>query len=222
VQSRAASKPAEGKAASPQPTRQELIRQIEALQAENARLREQSLIDTLTGLHNFRYFQEQLDIEMERVRRTAAPCALLMADIDFFKRVNDTYGHEAGNTVLRETASVIKASVRAMDIACRYGGEEFAVILPSTTLDGAVRIGERIRKALKRRTIEHPPVQMSVTISVGAACLHYLEDLSRAQFIELSDSALYKAKRAGRDQVCGASAQAPATEVTPAEKGLLK
>jgi two-component system cell cycle response regulator len=203
------------------PSRAELEHAVEALQAENVRLREISLVDMLTGLHNYRYFLEQIDIEMERVRRTGAPCALLMLDIDLFKRVNDTHGHEAGNAVLREVARVIKASTRVMDVACRYGGEEFAVILPATDLAGAVRIAERIRRTLKRRYVQHADVQVQVTISAGAACFGYLDSLSRAEFIELADAALYKAKRGGRDRVCS-TGETPATEVGLPEKEMLK
>jgi diguanylate cyclase (GGDEF)-like protein len=195
---------------------------VEELQAENARLRELSLVDPLTGLHNYRYFLEQIDVEMERVRRTGAPCALLMLDLDLFKQVNDAHGHEAGNAVLKEAAAVIKAGTRAMDIACRYGGEEFAVILPATNLEGAVKMAERIRRSVKRKNIEHAATPIQVTLSAGAACFGYLDRLSRAEFIELADTALYQAKRGGRDRVCSAATQAPPTEVGPAEKEALK
>ncbi|MFH0810521.1 MAG: GGDEF domain-containing protein [Pseudomonadota bacterium] len=201
----------------------QLLRQVADLRAENERLRELSLIDPLTGLHNYRYFQEQLEIEMERVRRTGAPCGLIMLDLDHFKLVNDNYGHEAGNTVLQEAAAVIKAGTRAMDIVCRYGGEEFAIILPSTTLEEGERIVERIRRALKRRKILYRETPIRVTISAGAACLRYLDPLTQVQFIELADAALYQAKHAGRDQVCSRLPEnALPTEVGPAEKELLK
>lgn len=204
------------------PSRAELARRIEELEAENARLRELSLIDTLTGLHNYRYFLEQLDVEMERVRRTGAPCALLMIDLDLFKDVNDTHGHEVGNTVLKAAAATIKANTRVTDIACRYGGEEFAVILPATNLDGATRMAERIRRSIKRRPVTHAGVAIPLTLSAGVACYGYTDRLSRAEFIELADSALYQAKRGGRDRVCSAAPEASSTEVTPQEKESLK
>jgi len=213
---------AEAAAGSRRLTRQDLLRRVEELEAQNTRLRELSLIDVLTGLHNYRYFQEQIDIEMERVRRTGAPCAILMLDLDFFKQINDAYGHEAGNAVLRETARIIKAGTRAMDIACRYGGEEFAVILPSTSLEGAVRIAQRIRRAIKRAVIEHARIPIKVTVSTGAACFNYLDRVGRDELVELADSALYQAKRSGRDRVCSVSTSAPQSEVTPTEKDLLK
>ncbi len=208
-------------ATSPQPGRAELLRRLGELEAENARLHELSLIDELTGLHNYRYFLEQLDIEMERVRRTGAPCSLLMMDIDLFKRINDGHGHEAGNAVLKACAATIKAGTRAMDIACRYGGEEFAVILPATSLEGAVRIAERIRKTMRRRSISYGSEQLQVTLSAGAACYRFADKTARAELIELADAALYRAKKGGRDQVCQAPEAAVATEVSPAEKELL-
>jgi two-component system cell cycle response regulator len=218
----ASKRPPERRALPRQPGRQDLLRQVAELQAENARLREVALVDPLTGLHNYRHFLEQLDVEMERVRRTGAPCSLLMLDLDHFKQVNDLHGHEAGNTVLRQAAGLIKAGTRATDIACRYGGEEFAVILPATDLEGAVRIAERIRRAVKRRAVRHGESELKVTLSAGAACFRYLETTGRSELVQRADAALYEAKRCGRDRVCRLEVPSPATEVSPAEKELLK
>ena len=129
---------------------------IKALQRRDAELKqalqdlqEQAITDPLTGLLNRRYLQEYLPRELTRATRNGAPVALIMMDLDYFKRVNDTFGHEAGDLVLREIGALLRNNLRASDIACRFGGEEFVIVLPESSLDGARKRAEAIRAATK-------------------------------------------------------------------------
>ena len=164
-------------------------------------LRSQSIRDPLTGLFNRRYMEESLEREMRRATRGRHPVAILMFDLDFFKGFNDTYGHEAGDTLLRLVGQTLQRSVRAEDIACRYGGEEFTLILPEASLDDAVARADEVRRAIRALTIEHrrQPVG-SVTISGGVAMFPDHgptgTDVQRA-----ADAALYRAKALGRDRI---------------------
>jgi diguanylate cyclase (GGDEF)-like protein len=164
-------------------------------------LREQSIRDALTGLFNRRYMEESLDREIHRAVRHNVSVGIVMLDIDHFKRFNDTYGHPAGDVLLRELGRMLRIHIREADIACRYGGEEFTLILPEATLAVTEHRAEHIREAIKRIRVEVdgrtlPPV----TVSAGVAVYpdHGLtgEDLLRA-----GDEALYRAKREGRDRV---------------------
>ena len=124
----------------------------------------------------------------------------MMIDIDFFKKVNDTYGHASGDEVLRTVASIIKAQLRESDIPARYGGEEFAVLLPYTHIDEAKIVGERLRKAVEEASIQLDKLNINVTISMGLAEL--TPDLSGEELFKLADKALYEAKESGRNRVC--------------------
>lgn len=175
------------------------------LSVSNIRLREalrnQSIRDPLTGLYNRRYLEEILERETRRAVRAEQGLGVLMLDLDFFKKFNDTYGHEAGDSVLRETASFLLKSVRAEDIVCRFGGEEFIVILPVADLRVTQARAERIRSKLREITVLHQgqPVGM-VTVSVGVAELPQ-HGTSPKELLEAADAALYRAKRDGRDRV---------------------
>jgi diguanylate cyclase (GGDEF)-like protein len=180
-------------------------------------LREQSVRDGLTGLFNRRYLEATLDRELARAARAGTPLAVVMADIDHFKRINDTLGHDAGDDVLRAIARKLLGSVRASDIVCRYGGEEFVVLMPDASAEAAVARAERLRASLAELD---PPqgagkVLPRVTVSAGVAA--YPDHAgSGAALIALADEALYAAKRNGRDQVrMFTSAQdSPATDGT--------
>ena len=172
-----------------------------------ARLLRSGFTDVLTGWHNRRYLQVRIKEEVARARRDQTRLACLMLDIDHFKRVNDTWGHAAGDAVLRELASRIDVQVRASDVAARYGGEEFIILLPDTDQKSATMTAERIREAVKASSYKLPNGEsIKVTASIGIAST--LPERSGNDLKTLSDSliaradvALYRAKAAGRDQV---------------------
>jgi len=185
------------------------------LSVANIRLREalrsQSIKDPLTGLYNRRYLEETLDREIRRAVRAEQPLGILMLDLDHFKKFNDTYGHDAGDTVLREFASFLGRSIRAEDIVCRFGGEEFVVILPTAELNNAHARAERICSKLRELNVRHQGQSLGlITVSVGVAALP-LHGTSPKELLEAADAALYSAKREGRDRVVDAIAP-PATE----------
>jgi diguanylate cyclase (GGDEF)-like protein/PAS domain S-box-containing protein len=175
------------------------------LSVANIRLREalrtQSIRDSLTGLYNRRYLTEMLDRETRRAVRSEQSLGVLMMDLDHFKKFNDTYGHDAGDTVLRETATFLGKSVRAEDIVCRFGGEEFVVILPAADLKATQARGERIRAKLREQAVLHQGQSLGmITVSVGVAALPQ-HGTSPKDLLEAADAALYRAKREGRDRV---------------------
>jgi len=165
-------------------------------------LREQVITDPLTGLFNVRHFRSALDIELERTLRTSAPTSLMMIDLDHFKRVNDQWGHEVGNQVLKLTARLIKQVTRQLDIQCRYGGEEFVVILPSTSLLLASQVAERLRELIEACEIEVDGGILKVTTSIGLSVRLAHEKGDAAGLIKAADQCLYQAKETGRNQVC--------------------
>jgi diguanylate cyclase (GGDEF)-like protein len=169
------------------------------LEQANDELETLSRTDRLTGLNNRGYWEECLIAEFKRVHRTKAPCTLVLFDIDHFKKVNDTYGHQAGDEVIRITAKLLTECKRTTDIAGRYGGEEFAVILIDTLPEGAMVFAERLRKRVESHTVTHDGKDIRFTISLGLAqCGEDIRDHQR--WIECSDQALYKAKQSGRNR----------------------
>ena len=162
-----------------------------------------SLADTdgLTRLYNHRYFHEQLDREMTRTLRYGRPFCLVLADVDHFKRFNDTHGHLAGDFVLRETSRLLRRSIRAnIDVAARYGGEEFAVILPETNLAGGAAAAEKIRREIASQQVRLDEKALRITVSLGVA--ENAGKFTNSELINRADMALYKAKESGRDRVC--------------------
>jgi diguanylate cyclase (GGDEF)-like protein len=155
--------------------------------------------DGLTGLYNHRRFQEILLEEFKRLNRHSAPVSLLLTDIDYFKKVNDTYGHPVGDLVLKGVSKIIREEIRDMDVPARYGGEEFAVILPGTDAEGGKNIAERLRKAVMEKTFSSDGKSLKVTISIGIATAP-VDAKSREELIEKTDQALYHAKHNGRNQ----------------------
>lgn len=179
-------------------------------------LRVQSVRDSLTGLYNRRYLEEVLDREMRRAGRAGQSMGVLMLDLDHFKRFNDTHGHDAGDAVLRETASFLLKNVRAEDFVCRFGGEEFVVILPTAGLDGAHARAERLRSKMRELNIMHQGKSLGmVTFSVGVAAFPE-HGMSPKDLMAAADAALYEAKRGGRDQVALASAKSAEEMANPA------
>lgn len=175
-----------------------------ALVNENlrARLREQSIRDPLTRLFNRRYLEEAMQIEAARARRTGAPLAVVMADVDHFKRFNDTHGHEAGDALLREVAGQIQAHFRHGDIVCRYGGEEFTVIAPGASLELICRRVDELRRAVREMTIEFRGQRLGpVTMSFGIDVWNAADERSTDTLIGEADRALFRAKRLGRDRI---------------------
>jgi len=158
-----------------------------------------SITDGLTGLWNYRYFTMTIGKEIERSARFGRPLALLMLDLDRFKVVNDTYGHQRGDAVLVELAARVRGQVRDVDTVARYGGEEIVVILPETDVEGAVQAAERICDAVRRRPFgDMSEGEVEVTVSIGAAVFP-THGGSSTTLLRRADEALYEAKDAGRD-----------------------
>jgi two-component system cell cycle response regulator len=168
---------------------------------------ELAITDGLTGLYNRRYFEGHLGTQVQEARREDRPLSVLVLDIDYFKSVNDTYGHDAGDDVLREFARRVRKAVRGVDLCCRYGGEEFVVVMPETDLGTAYAAAERIRERIAAQPfpISGRTREIPVTISVGVAGLAGRDD-TPAKLIKRADEALYAAKRNGRNRVAAEAA----------------
>ena len=176
----------------------------------NAELERLSRTDRLTGLNNRGYLEECLAAEFRRVGRTKRPTSLVMFDIDHFKRVNDTYGHPAGDEVIRQTSRLLRETMRLTDIAGRYGGEEFVVVLIETGGQDACIFAERLRNTIASSPVTHEDDSISYTISLGIAEL--TEDMAnQAQWLEAADSALYASKHGGRNRTTLHPPPAPET-----------
>jgi diguanylate cyclase (GGDEF)-like protein len=170
-----------------------------AVAINNATLYEMAITDELTKIYIRRYFNVRLDSEMRRARRYGHRCSLVICDLDHFKSVNDSYGHQVGDNTLVKVAELIRNSVREIDTPARFGGEEFAVILPETDLAGAKAMAERVRESVAAAKIEGLP--RPITISIGLACYPDHAD-DKGNLIRAADTALYEAKRQGRNRVC--------------------
>jgi len=168
---------------------------------------------------------EALDQEMERTRRTGLPTGLIMIDLDHFKSVNDVHGHQCGNEALRWVAGILRGNVRRLDIPCRYGGEEFSVVLPATRLCHAVRLAERLRVAIMNSPLEYEGVSVPLQASFGVDVYRMGENASVTveEFIRRTDGFLLQAKAQGRNTVCCRDVDAgrPATEITAKERAAL-
>ncbi len=171
----------------------------DSLQRHVQEVRRLAVTDELTGLSNHRRFKDELEREVERAGRFGTPLCLVFIDIDHFKRVNDTHGHSVGDQVLMGLAGVLRANVRNVDLACRYGGEEFGVILPSTDLPAAVRVAERLREAVAEEPLG-TDVAVPVTISAGVSCFG-ADGTTADALLAAADGRLYRAKAAGRNRV---------------------
>ena len=163
---------------------------------------EMAITDPLTGLHNRRYMSRHLDNLMSSAAQSGKELAFLILDIDYFKAVNDGHGHDVGDEVLKEFANRIAANVRGIDLACRYGGEEFVVVMPDTDVTLAFTIAERLRKSIEQNpiTISRAPGALNITISIGIAGSEGPGDSAEA-LLHRADQALYSAKRSGRNRV---------------------
>jgi diguanylate cyclase (GGDEF)-like protein len=174
--------------------------QAELIAARDA-LRQQAATDPLTGLANRRTILEALGVELERCRRSSAPCAVVFADLDHFKHVNDQYGHAAGDAVLSEIAHAMRASLRPYDLVGRYGGEEFVFVLPECEAAGAAAFAERLRQAISTLPVTVGPARLHVTCSLGVAAQDADSGWNVDRLLSAADGALYRAKKEGRDRV---------------------
>jgi two-component system cell cycle response regulator len=163
---------------------------------------EMAITDQLTGLHNRRYMSRHLNALVASARKNGKPVSFIIMDIDFFKAVNDSHGHDIGDEVLKEFASRIAANVRGIDLVCRYGGEEFVVVMPDTDIAFACSVAERLRKGIETTPFEisRAPNSLSLTISIGVAGSEGENDTAQAM-LHRADQALYRAKRSGRNRV---------------------
>jgi diguanylate cyclase (GGDEF)-like protein len=176
---------------------------------ENARLhgqvQRQAVTDELTGLANRRRFLQQLEVEVMRSRRNGSSLGIILADLDDFKRVNDTYGHDAGDEALTRFAEILRATVRDVDLPVRLGGEEFAVLLPDTDVGGAALLAERIRQGLESAEVEHGRDRIKMTASFGVSCFPAAADAD--DLLTDADRRLYDAKRRGKNAVVASAAK---------------
>jgi diguanylate cyclase (GGDEF)-like protein len=157
--------------------------------------------DGLTGLYNNRHFREVLGHQVELSRRYGWPLSLLFLDIDNFKSINDTWGHPEGDLVLKALADFVQSHVRLADVLCRYGGEEFVVLLPQTSWKQAYHMAERLREGIAATPISLSHGDIHITVSIGMSCL--TPHLSGEDLVKAADAALYQAKQAGKNRVCG-------------------
>ncbi len=160
-----------------------------------------SVTDALTGARNREYLDSLLVTELSYADRHDHDLSFVLFDLDHFKSVNDTYGHPAGDTVLVTVADAVRGQLRAEDSLCRYGGEEFCIVLRNIDLAGAHAMGERVRAVIQALTVEHETLKLNVTASVGCASRKELSTVSPSQLISLADERLYKAKQSGRNRV---------------------
>lgn len=182
---------------------------VHRLLKEKAELERLSITDPVTHLSNHRHFHDRMRIEVERSIRHSRPVSLVMIDIDHFKRFNDQFGHPAGDALLRAVAHRLTDLVRSIDTVSRYGGEEFAVILPDTGPETALVVAERVRKSFEEKPFPGPngrPAFVTISLGVAAAPTHATDS---TDLISLADRALYQAKRQGRNQTVGAQSSTP-------------
>jgi diguanylate cyclase (GGDEF)-like protein len=158
-----------------------------------------SVVDGLTGALNRKHFDDRLIVELAYAKRHQTEVSLLLLDVDHFKKINDRFGHQAGDTVLRQLAATIKATLRAEDVFARYGGEEFAIIARRIGGEDALSFAERVRKVIGSAEFVHEGAPVSATVSIGVAALSDCNEPSVDQLVRLADCALYAAKAAGRD-----------------------
>lgn len=168
-------------------------------------LRMQSIIDPLSGVYNRRYMESTLERELLRAKRSAGSLALIMIDLDHFKQFNDRFGHDAGDTLLRAFGGLLKSVVRGDDVACRYGGEEFVLIMPGAPEAIAVERADQVRRAMRELTVQHLGRELGrATLSLGVAVFP-AHGLTGAELMQAADAALYRAKHGGRDRVAVAN-----------------
>ncbi|HSC66401.1 MAG TPA: GGDEF domain-containing protein [Cellvibrio sp.] len=199
------------------------LQELEKLRKEVVLLKELVRTDALTGLYNFRFFSDALPLEMERARRSLQTLSLIVLDIDHFKAFNDRWGHEIGNRALFHIAKLIGLTVRKLDFACRFGGEEFVVLLPATDLHHAINVAERLREVIANTPLVVEYESITITASIGVDEFRAIHNDSPGEFVERVDTWLYQAKNAGRNCVHSPplGMTNKSTTVTPEEKDAL-
>lgn len=175
---------------------------IASLGAEINSLKKLVITDSLTGLFNVGHLRYCISQEMERTRRQYSPTTFIMLDVDHFKKFNDSYGHVVGDEVLRHLANMIRSAIRQIDIPCRYGGEEFGIVLPSTPLLIGIQVAERIRKLVSVSSLNYDGQTLNITVSAGVNTFQANQGESLDSFIADTDKQLYRAKKSGRNRVC--------------------
>ena len=180
----------------------EWLDEVDNLRNQISELSELVSTDALTGLFNFRHFKTVLQAEMDRSKRSGIPTSLVMVDVDHFKAINDSYGHEAGNLALKSLADILSSEVRTTDIVCRYGGEEFAMVFPETHLNLAVKVADRIRKQISSEPVAIGDDEIKLTVSMGASVYMKFSVLDFNDFVASVDKYLYEAKQSGRNCIC--------------------
>lgn len=171
------------------------------LEKEKTRLEKLAITDYLTGIYNIRYFYYRLEEEFGRAMRYGTPLSCMMLDIDYFKKINDTYGHRIGDIILRDFAQLVKRHTRRSDVFARYGGEEFILLLPHTNMKGAIVEAKRLRKTVKGHQFKTLKEKGGITVSLGIACSPDGSIKTYDDLITLADNALFTAKNKGRDQI---------------------
>ncbi len=176
---------------------------VQAMGRRMRRREQESVTDGLTHLFNYRFFKDFLHKEISRSQRYQHTSSLVLIDVDYFKKINDMHGHVGGDQILTELSRIAKANCRMTDLVCRYGGEEFAILLPETPKEQAVTYCERLRAMVEQHafSVKHAPQELKITVSVGLA--NYPEDSKDAtELIRKADQAMYMAKHGGRNRVC--------------------
>ncbi|WP_229837812.1 GGDEF domain-containing protein [Cellvibrio zantedeschiae] len=202
----------------------QFLSEIVELRKEVNSLTELVRTDALTGLYNFRFFNETIALEMERTRRGTQPLSMILLDIDHFKKFNDTWGHETGNHALVHIANLIKVAVRKLDFPCRFGGEEFVILLPNSDLRQAANVAERLREMIATTPLHLTgQAPISITASLGVDQFSSTHSETSQDFVQRVDSWLYKSKDKGRNQVTypDLTTQARTESVTQEEKNAL-
>ncbi|PLX70601.1 MAG: diguanylate cyclase response regulator [Denitrovibrio sp.] len=187
-------------------THVEMKKSRDMLEQKNKELKEAydkieylALTDMLTGIPNRRNITNMMNKEASRCRRNGGTFSMIMCDIDFFKKVNDTYGHDTGDFVLKRVADIIQKNLRQQDIIARWGGEEFLIVLPETMIEDGVRVSEKLRESIEKDTMEYEEHKFSITMTFGVAV--YEQDLGIEKSIKKADDALYQGKQSGRNKV---------------------
>ena len=180
------------------------LSELDRLRSEVKSLSALVRTDELTGLFNYRHFMHAMELEMERTRRSLKPMTLIMLDLDNFKIFNDRWGHEFGNTSLVHIARLIAGTIRKLDVACRYGGEEFAIILPDTSLHSGILLANRLCQKIAASFLQCDDQPVAVTASFGVDVYLPTDQDDPSQFLHRADSWLFHAKANGRNRVCHA------------------